>query len=269
MKRGKKISLSYFIEQVRGGWSDWRWWYFQFTNQVLMLYFSFKKNKGDYVLNEGWDNLILLDACRFDLFQEKIEGTGLVGFLEKRVSRGSSTADFLLENFEGRNLDDIIYITSNPYVQTMLNNPFYKTVNLWLDEWDNNLGTVHPKQVAKAAIEAHMKHPDKRLIVHFMQPHCPFIGEYTKEGNFWQIALGEGREEVMKAYGSNLDFVLPYVKKLLGKLRGKSIVSSDHGNACGEKVLFFPVYGHPKRMRIPALVDVPWFIVTGVENELH
>ena len=40
------------------------------------------------------------------------------------------------------------------------------------------------------------------------------------------------------------------------------IITSDHGEAYGEKILkFIPIYGHPTGIHISALVEVPWFVV--------
>ena len=53
-------------------------------------------------------------------------------------------------------------------------------------------------------------------------------------------------------------------EKLAKELKGKTIISADHGEAFGEKLiplLPFKVYGHPGFTRIPILTKVPWFIV--------
>jgi len=263
--RGKKLSLSFAFEQFINNWRDWRWYYFQFTNHIVSKYYSLKHNNGIYVWKEDWDYLIILDSCRYDVFSEKFKNSRIEGILEKRISRGSSTLEFLEENFEGRRFPNIIYVTANPFVYTILNrDTFYKTIHLWIEDWDEKKGTVPPDRVTKKAIELYESYPNKRLIVHFMQPHEPFIGSYKKKGNFWQVALSEGREEVMKAYKSNLDFVFPYVVKLLNKFEGKTVVTSDHGQACGELAtpIKIPIYGHPTGVHIPVLVEVPWLIVT-------
>ena len=54
------------------------------------------RKKGVYVVDEEWDYLIILDACRYDTFKEI---NNLVGKLEYRYSRGSSTSECLQENF--------------------------------------------------------------------------------------------------------------------------------------------------------------------------
>jgi len=262
MKKIFKIDFSYLKNQIKGNWKDWRWYYFQFTNHILSKYYLLKRNKGIYVCNEEWDNLIILDACRFDIFEKMIKRFNVKGTLEKRISRGSSTPEFLRENFSDK-FNDIVYVTANPFVYMMLENPFFETINVWKDGWSDEKGTVEPDVMLNATIKAKRKFPDKRLITHFMQPHNPFIGPYSREGNFWQIALKYGKEEVMKAYESNFEFILPYIKDLVNELDGLTVITTDHGNACGETVTPFriPIYGHPNGVHIPALVEIPWFIV--------
>ena len=48
-------------------------------------------------MKEDWDNLIVLDACRYDMFKEI---NTIKGNLERGISRGSATSQFLIENFE-------------------------------------------------------------------------------------------------------------------------------------------------------------------------
>ena len=244
--------------EFKNNWNDWRWYYFQFTHHIVPIYFSFKKNNGIYIVEEDWDNLIILDACKYDIFEDKFKKSNIQGKLKKRVSRGSSTTEFLEENFQGKKFLDIVYVTTKPWEFKPLKNTFYKTINLWKDAWN----IVLPEEVEKSAILAYEKYLNKRLIIHFLQPHCPFIGSYSKKGTFWQLALSEGKAEVMKAYKSNLDLVFPHVMNLINYFKGITVVTSDHGNACGECAtpLKIPIWGHPTGVHIPALIEVPWLI---------
>lgn len=222
------------------------------------------------MVEEAWANLIILDACRYDFFKQKIKGANIQGRLEARISRGSATRGFLIENFGKGTFQDIVYVTANPFVYTLLDAPFFKTVHLWRDEWDSTLGTVPPKRVENAAREMRNRYPNKRLIVHFMQPHTPFIGSYRVKGEyFWRMALRKGVKKVMKAYQANLDLVFPHVERLIHDFEGTTVVTSDHGDAFGEPAtpLKFPIFGHPTGVLIPALVKVPWFIVEKREKD--
>lgn len=139
--------------------------------------------------------------------------------------------------------------------------------------------TVPPEVVTDRALDIHDTYPNKRLIVHYLQPHYPFIGEtgqaldhgtvveITTDGEQKQTRdsasvwdrLESGtvdEQQVWQAYRENLELVLPAVERLIGNIDGRSVVSSDHGNAFGR----FGVYGHPMDTYLRSLVEVPWLV---------
>lgn len=233
-------------------------------------------NHGTHIMEEDWDNLIILDACRYDLYKKN---NNLSGNLEYRISRGSSTHTFLKENFGNKKYYDTIYITANPVVNALANKIFYKIVSVWKDGWDNEFGTVLPRTMVKYTLKTANAFPNKRLIIHFVQPHYPFIGELRKKigyernnvdrvdafQRFWEF-VRDGKvdnEIVRKAYEENFNITLPYVKKLVEKLKGKTVISADHGNLFGERIppFFFREYGHPADINVKYLLKVPWFVI--------
>lgn len=139
------------------------------------------------ITEEDWDYLIVLDACRFDFFEDVYEEF-LSGSLEKKKSRGSSTLDWLVNSFPGQY--DIAYYSANPYINSKgvpLNrskwgascgynwNPiehFSEIIDVWDFGWEKELGTVHPRALNEAF---HSNGHDKKSIIHYMQPHAPYI----------------------------------------------------------------------------------------------
>ncbi|WP_123620077.1 hypothetical protein [Halorubrum sp. CSM-61] len=242
---------------------------------------------GIKVMEEDWDNLIILDACRYDLFEEV---NTIDGELTSVISSDSSTSGFLKHNFADEHFPDTVYIAANPQVQRHeIGSQFHDCIRLWETEWREELDTVPPESVTDAAIEAQNKYPNKRLIIHYVQPHYPFIGEtgqdidhrsVTGDGiiegghevhSVWDLLESGSLEQelVWKAYRENLELALPQVDHLLGELRGKSVVTSDHGNAFGE----FGVFGHPGGVYTNSLVKVPWLVTESnsrpkIEGEL-
>lgn len=239
-----------------------------------------------YIFEEDWDNLILLDACRYDTFCE-IED--LPGELESRVSPASSTLEFLMANFHQRNLLDTVYVTSNPQLEryrNMINPNLHAEIQVWLDSgWDETFGTVLPKTMAEAAVDAEERYPNKRLVIHFMQPHYPFLTPDTefdkghldnskeRARNFWNLIM-EGKLEVEQAtirehYRENLSQALGPVKDLMKDLQGKTVVTSDHGNMIGERSFPIPIreWGHPREMYTKELVKVPWLVHQSGERK--
>jgi hypothetical protein len=195
------------------------------------LIFRFKYGSGIDVTEKDWDNLIILDACRYDVFQKYSRFSE--ASTTKVISQGSWSFEWQKNNFVGKSLHDTIYITANHYAERIPVGTFFKTVNsLTLDDG------IHPSVVKRLAKEAHRQHPDKKLIVHFMQPHTPHYSHYTpnQDIDIWELYLNNKitKSQLFDSYVQNLHFVEGYVEDLLNDLEGKTIITSDHGENLGE-----------------------------------
>lgn len=235
--------------------------------------------KGIDILSADWDNLIILDACRFDTFEEV--ASGLSGKLTKVESRASATNQFLRANFSGKELYDTIYVTANPQLYRIengiydvepMNVRFHKKRDVWQDNWHEEYRTVMPEVVTEAALEAAEQYPNKRLIVHYLQPHAPYVGETgvkelpTEYLDFW-ASFKKGKfdlslETAKQAYRENLQLVISDVSELLSELKGKTVVTADHGELLGERDFPVPIrrFGHPSYTNISSLLEVPWLV---------
>lgn len=118
-----------------------------------LFYKVLMRNKGVQIMQEDWDNLVILDACRYDMF-EKLNN--IEGKLEHRVSRGSSTTEFMLRNFQGNAFKDTVYVTANPLVNYDVPKSFLKIVPVWKYGWDEGLGTVLPETMLEYAGPLHL-----------------------------------------------------------------------------------------------------------------
>jgi hypothetical protein len=280
------MRVRYAIEEILMHGTDREWIRKRCLSRIVSRYFKMNPPEGrSRVIDHDWDTLVLLDACRYDLFYQALTDFSLPGDLSKRKSMASGTPGYLAKNFRNETFHDIVYVTANPYIDTELpENTFHRVVSVWRDGWDSDLGTVLPETVAEAAYEAREKFPNKRIIVHFNQPHTPFIGKKRISGRgmrnlrsramggengvntmtpFEQLDAGElDKKTVWEAYRSNLNRVLPVVKEVLISFQGLTVVTSDHGNALGERAWPFPirVYGHPLGILIPPLINVPCHI---------
>lgn len=235
------------------------------------------------VPSADWDTLVVLDACREDLFAERADTTAYDEY-RTVTSKGSTTREWVRQNFAGRELGDVVYVTANPYVSQEAGGCFHHLEECWATDFDQSRKTVPPDAVVDAAIDAHATYSDKRIVVHLMQPHHPFIGEHELSFSGWQIegeshdgdanerpytpwdALWLGavdHDDLWRAYGDNLSLALDEVDRLLDAISGKVVLTSDHGNMLGERCFPVPfrVYGHPKGVRCPQLVDVPWAVL--------
>jgi len=241
----------------------------------------------DLITERRWNNLIVLDACRFDAFAQLNK---IPGKLSKTISPGSKTEEWIIANFSNKIMKDAIYVSANPYAshfnlcQLFGTNPFYRVVEVWRYGWSEELETVHPFAVNEATLINLKKHPEKRFIIHYMQPHFPFIGKYRiwnnkGWGHIRKAVLQRSRElleprgynvwqafengvldklSVWRAYLSNLELVFAYVEKLLPRLSGVTCITSDHGNVFGKFGVF---YKHPGKTPLPELIEVPWLEV--------
>ncbi len=142
------------------------------------------EGKGEKsLMREDWKYLIVLDACRYDYF-EKLFPHYLGGRLRFAVSPASDTREWVEKTFWGR-YDGVVYISANPHINSAgvdianigfdPTEHFYKIVDAWDFGWNDKLGTVPPEEVNEAAVAAKFIHPDKRLIIHYLQPHAPYL----------------------------------------------------------------------------------------------
>lgn len=281
------MDVGYAISEIWKKGGNPAWWRQRFLSRVVSPYYTtLRRPDSTALVDLDWDNAIVLDACRYDLFEEALAEFPLPGQTDMRRSVQSATPGYVTENFSDRTFHDTVYVSANPYVNTELPADTFHAVDpVWRDGWDDDTGTVLPETIRDRALAANERYPDKRLLVHFNQPHAPFVGEIRlglrtvseireealghdapdpserTKTPFELLELGEvTAETVWEAYLSNLQVALPSVERLLNSLPGKTAVTSDHGNAMGEYATPFPirVYGHPLGILIPALIEVPW-----------
>lgn len=236
---------------------------------------------GVDVIEEDWDTLVVLDACRYDLFAAV---NTLEGRLERKRSRGSHTSEFLFGNFDGRTLHDTVYTTASPQLERYrdaIDVEFHAVENVWnTDRWDEEVGTVSPEAMTEAALEVHGRYPNKRHVIHYMQPHYPFIdsnlegdrsvgGENHDGLDLWEQRIRGStdatRAEIWTAYRRNLELALDEVEELYDAVDGRLVITSDHGNMVGERSSPLPIreWGHPPRLYTEQLVTVPWLVREG------
>ncbi|MFB6225567.1 MAG: hypothetical protein ABEI13_03880 [Candidatus Paceibacteria bacterium] len=275
------------ISSISNKWNDRYWWKLIFKRKVVgSVYNIITSPNGTKIADQDWDNLIILDACRYDLFEKIIDEykEDLPGELEQIKSLGTGTPEFLKRNFaRNEKYTDIVYLSSNPFVKKYANNKFHDIRHLWATHWNDSHKTVMPEDVCENYKSILQEYPNKRIILHFMQPHHPFVGDTLLKGDVgleWAKAKSQNKstpevefvweklrkrdvkqETVWNAYEDNLRVVLDEISNIADDLKGKTVITSDHGNAFGESLRWLPlsVYGHGSPFRIPELINVPWY----------
>lgn len=236
---------------------------------------------GDHIYQRDWEVLILLDACRVDLFEEVADGYSFLDDPGTLTSVGSSSIEWLEHTFTDKYTDEMretVYVTGNPFSKRVLSEADLLALDeVWRYGWDEEIGTIPARPVTDRAIAAGRDHEFGRLIVHYMQPHFPSVPEPLTDGmNAETLGDGEGwdspwhrlrrgeldRETLWSAYRENLRYVLGDVGLLLENLEAETVViSADHGNAAGE----WGVYGHPK-VPLEPIRKVPWYETSATDN---
>lgn len=295
-------AIRYAYREIRENYDDRFWWRDRFLHRIVAPFhlgvYPTREGSVD-VMAEDWDTLVVLDACRVDLFEDRVD---LTSFDEYRTvtSRGSATQEWVLQNFRDESFGDTVYVTANPFVSREVGDSFHEVYEPWFTHFDEETRTVLPEDTTEVAKAAHEAHPEKRLVVHYMQPHHPFVTTPNLRYHGWQIddfgewteqqeetgineAKKRGRphtpwdalymglatkEAVWDAYRENLGVALDSVWDLIEAVNGKTVITSDHGNMLGERTFPIPmkVFGHPSGVRNRELVNVPWAVVEGDER---
>jgi hypothetical protein len=262
-------------------------------------------NYGDPIYQDDWDILIILDACRADLMKEVASEYQFVS-ADAKNSIASTSAEWMQKNFQAEVYADAVaetaYITGNPFTDEVCfdhlcptcghdrervpsaacdecgstdspervpDHGFALLEEVWQYDWDDDLGTIPPGPLTDRAIEVWRDEIADRMIVHYMQPHHPFIGsdihtslspegfgEMGRESVWNLLRRGEvSKQDVWHDYANNLEYVLKDVSRLLRNVNADCVVlTADHGNAMGE----YGLYGHYQDVPLKAMKRVPW-----------
>lgn len=235
-------------------------------------------NYGQKPLDVDWDVLLVLDACRADLFQEFAPRHELFTHFDlmgSAYSCASSSPEWFEKGFQeapDSSVSDVVYVTQNAHFENVDRERFYDTLPLHRVETDNKTGLLSPSEVTDAALSFYADKDADRFVVHYMPPHAPFqyanreyeIGNVpwagSSQGAWWGLQTGDfDREQVWQDYGENLLGVLDEVQRIVKHVTGDVIITSDHGNAMGELGL----YAHPAYVPAPAVKSVPWVELEG------
>lgn len=233
-----------------------------------------KINKEDVekISDKEWDNLIILDAARYDTYKETINTDA-----DYRITAESHSKGFIRENFSEGDWSDTVVITANPFYNEeeferltgeKPSEKFETIFQVWETDWNEENGTVMPEKIVEKTKTAQKLFPDKRKLLHFMQPHYPFIDSGIEEPGFSGIVNDKELEQIWertekgelehrkskKAYLENHKATLNALDLLEEILKGKTMITADHGNLLGEKGL----YGHPGKSSLEPLRKVPW-----------
>ncbi len=226
-------------------------------------------NQIPLVVSKEWDYLIVLDGCRYDTFEEIND---IPGKLSPVWSPAARTPQWMSTMFDTKlqSWDDVVFISGSQFSSNYKKLFKYHHQGMLLD-WDDEEETISGKNITQSALGKLVEFPNNKMIIWYTQPHVPFIGE--KRIVYSDIDIGIKTlltikemvqhpkftlEYVYEAYEDNLRYVLSYVKKFLSFVKGRVVITSDHGNGFGEN----NYYGHENaRVVTKFLREVPWLEV--------
>lgn len=233
--------------------------------------------------------LLVFDAGRYDYLAPLLRDT-FAGTVRPTYSAARDTFEWASTTWRG-DFEDVTYVTGMVPVSDEINESdtydfrrLYGGVNpgdsigkirkVWETHWDDRVGTVPPEAVTDVALE----YADRdKLVVHYAQPHSPYIGTpellgYTDELSaqpdagrpndepIWEaVRAGDVTDlELRLAYWGNAARAINAARPLVQE-REIVVATADHGEALGE----YGMYTHDRAPH-PKRRVVPWQRITGL-----
>lgn len=133
------------------------------------------------IIDYNWDLCIIIDSCRYDVFKsiykDVFKNIYKSIYLKEACSHCAGTMEFM-KNHLNSDYIDIVYVNHTVSRQYWIpNTEFFEVVDVWKTHWDyDKWGTLMPWDMADVAIEKIKQHyPKKRVMLHFVQAHPPYL----------------------------------------------------------------------------------------------
>lgn len=234
------------------------------------------------VYEREWDVLILLDCARVDMMEAVKDEYEFIDEVGEHVTPGTHSPEWMQYTFTDEHRDEVartLHVTANTYSAEYIDgDALLHLEEVWRDGWDEEHKTVLPRTVTDRAISLYRELSPERTIIHYMQPHTPFVpfpeidsrqlsGPGVGESggmNVPELAeAGYTREEIWQFHIENLRYVLDDLEVLLSSIDAdRVVISADHGQALGEK----GVWGHPRGSRLKCVRTVPWCVTSAKDT---
>lgn len=272
--------------------------------QIAATYFNTKFTIGKNLFESDWDVLVILDTCRVDALREVQAEYDFITNVDSVYSVGGSSPEWIAETFDRTYHTDIAgtaYLSANPYTKRILSpeepheqlsggsHTTYKLLSridhvsisdLAYSEYLFNYeprgeegpqghvdGHTPPRYVTERGISVTREGKHNRVILHYWQPHYPYIARAIAEGRDlkrhekmvgeWSRYIQEtkDRQSVWDAYLDELRYVLDDIGILVRNIDAdRLVITADHGEAFGE----FGEFGHQIGSLNPSVRRVPW-----------
>ena len=177
-------------------------------------------------------------------------------------------------------MSETLYVTGNHYANRIDRSLLggFETAHDY-GEWAYEAAAPPAHVITDLAISAARESAWDRCIVHYMQPHKPFLERGGSREEYdvipWSIGYEPYRrvlkgnlaiEDLHAAFKNNLQYVLSEVKTLLKNINArKTVITADHGQALGEDGL----WDHAVGVNHPSMRCVPWVETTAKDQHTH
>lgn len=246
------------------------------------------KNQRDLIADTDWDILVIFDACRADAFQ------AVTGHGRTVRSPAPNTWRWIQRSADALATKQPVYFSSNPVASRALSRHGKATRevhHLWQRHWGRftreRVPGVHPASANGYyyALMGQGLEADVPVVMHYLPPHSPFIGEpplnlarWGEQPDGLHAACYELRrpdeavqagdlswQEIKTAYEGNLRLAWDAARQLAQACPDKQIVvTADHGECIGEDDRF----GHQAAWEgEDVLHEVPWLVMGEDEPE--
>lgn len=249
------------------------------------------------IKQEDFTHLIVLDACRFDVFEDCIQAFPYDGELIPVDSKAKSLESFYDANFEEKR-EDWLMITSNSKVPDRFG---YKFDASSYDEYLSDHGVVFPEVLKNVSFGVMRAIDHKKVVLQLSQPSLPFISQsgiqlqdregigYNSEQAYQKLneyGKERGWREIRECYKQSLLETLLEIEQFINRSKGfgesslrkpkKYVITSTCSELLGEEIVVEEaeteeeepeteeIYGHGIE-DLSMLRIVPWYEIEVVE----
>jgi hypothetical protein len=265
---------------------------------------------GKQIFDEEWELLIVLDTCRVDALREVADEYEFLSEIDQVTSIGSSTLEWISQTFveeHRQKIQNTGYVVCNGWSKrilqegvgpedhhfgrlgnwlaspdwTTVGDDAFQTLDFVYDYTESDLRSIdsgggkgverHPRYTTDRAISVADHESPERLVVHYQEPHSPYIADALAEdrklkfheSDPWEfLKTGGSKDVVWDSYLADLRLVLDEVELLLDNVDAdQAVITADHGEAFGEA----DTYGHGAAHFHPYIRSVPW-VITSAED---
>lgn len=233
------------------------------------------------IWDRDWDLLVILDACRPEWMDTVQSEYGFINEVDTIHSVGSHSSEWMTSTFDekySQKMENTLYVTGNHYADGLEKSSLAGFVTAHdYGNWAYDSASPPASVITDLAVQAARREDWSRCIVHYMQPHKPFM---TSDGGRGEVRVKDWSlgyepyhrhfrgdlsvQDLHEAFTDNLRYVLSEVDVLLDNVDAEKVVlSSDHGQALGEDGL----WDHSVGVNHPCVRRVPWVETTATDNQ--